>query len=74
MFARRLSARPLAIVAALAVLAAAPPASAQLLRPPTDPQGLQQPRKSPMTLTPSVTVSEEFNDNVFLETPRKSGT
>ena len=71
MFARRLSARPLAIVAALAVLAAAPPASAQLLRPPTDPQGLQQPRKSPMTLTPSVTVSEEFNDNVFLDNTKK---
>ena len=71
MFALRLSGRPLAIVAAVAVLAVASPTFAQLLRPPTDPQNLQQPRKSPMTLTPSVTVSEEFNDNVFLDNTRK---
>ena len=71
MFVLRLSARPLAIVAAAAVLAVAFPTFGQLLRPPTDPQNLQQPRKSPMTLTPSVTVSEEFNDNVFLDNTRK---
>jgi hypothetical protein len=70
-FALRLSARPLAIVAAAAVLTVAHPAFAQLLRPPTDPQGLQQLRKSPMTLTPSVTVSEEYNDNVFLDNTKK---
>jgi len=70
-FVLRLSARPLAIVAAVAVLAVAAPTFAQLLRPPTDPQNLQQPRKLPMTLTPSVTVSEEFNDNVFLDNTRK---
>jgi len=46
-------------------------AFAQLLRPPTDPQGLQQPRKAPMTLTPSITVNEEFNDNIFLDNTRK---
>jgi len=61
----------MAIVAAVAVLVLATPACAQLLRPPTDPQSLQQPRKAPMTLTPSVTVSEEFNDNVFLDNTRK---
>src|SRR2546425_609126 len=70
-FVLRLSSRPLAIVAAAAVLAVAFPTFGQLLRPPTDPQNLQQPRKSPMTLTPSVTVSEEFNDNVFLDNTRK---
>src|SRR5262249_5738505 len=67
----RLCARPLAIVAAVAVLTVAHPAFAQFLRPLTDPQGLQEPRKSPMTLTPSVTVSEEYNDNVFLDNTKK---
>src|SRR5207245_9209671 len=58
-FVLRLSARPLAIVAAVTVLAVASPTFAQLLRPPPDPQHLQQPRKSPMPLTPRVTVTQE---------------
>jgi hypothetical protein len=33
---------------------------------PTDPQQLQMPRRAPLTFLPSITVSEEFNDNVLL--------
>jgi outer membrane receptor protein involved in Fe transport len=31
----------------------------------------QQPRRAPFTLTPSLTVSEEYNDNVFLDNANK---
>jgi hypothetical protein len=33
---------------------------------PTDPQQLQMPLRAPLTLLPSITVSEEYNDNVLL--------
>lgn len=33
---------------------------------PTDPQQLQMPLRAPLTILPSVTVSEEFNDNILL--------
>jgi hypothetical protein len=33
---------------------------------PDDPQALQMPRRAPLTVLPSITVSEEFNDNVLL--------
>jgi hypothetical protein len=33
---------------------------------PTDPQQLQMPLRAPLTLLPSITVSEEFNDNILL--------
>src|SRR2546422_8979949 len=32
-----------------------------------DPQQLQLPLRAPMTLLPSITISEEFNDNVLLD-------
>jgi hypothetical protein len=59
-----------------AVLVAASTAWAQgtVLRPgidpfrrPTDPQALVEPRRAPITLTPTLTVGEEYNDNVFLD-------
>lgn len=33
---------------------------------PEDPQRLQMPRRAPLTLLPSITVSEEYNDNIQL--------
>ena len=33
---------------------------------PDDPQRLQMPRRAPLTLLPSITISEEYNDNVNL--------
>ena len=33
---------------------------------PTDPQKLQMPRRAPLTVLPTITVSEEFNDNILL--------
>jgi hypothetical protein len=59
-------------VCALALLAADAHAQAGR-RPlaPQDPQDLQQPRRAPMTLTPTLTVTEEFNDNIFLNNDRK---
>jgi hypothetical protein len=33
---------------------------------PDDPQRLQMPRRAPLTLLPSMTISEEYNDNVNL--------
>jgi hypothetical protein len=64
--------------ATLLVLLALSPASAQFpllpipgQAPPPDPQRLQQPRRVPFTLTPSLTISEEFNDNIFVDNDRK---
>src|SRR5262245_48909575 len=39
--------------------------------PPPDPQRLQEPRRVPFTLTPSITISEEFNDNIFSDNKQK---
>ena len=33
---------------------------------PTDPQKLQMPLRAPLTILPSITISEEFNDNILL--------
>ncbi|MGH7314542.1 MAG: hypothetical protein ACREJV_15310 [Candidatus Rokuibacteriota bacterium] len=61
---RRLWAGALVVTCALGV---AGPVSAQgRLRRPPDPQELQLPRRAPLTLTPSITVEEEYNDNVLL--------
>jgi hypothetical protein len=64
--------------ACLLTLVAVAPAAAQLpLIPipgqaqPPDPQRLEQPRRVPFTLTPSITITEEFNDNIFLDNDRK---
>src|SRR5262249_56479802 len=35
--------------------------------PTEDPQKLQLPRRAPITLLPSITVSEEYNDNINLD-------
>jgi hypothetical protein len=66
-----------ACVCLVAILAATPAAAQFPLVPipgqaPTlDPQQLQQPRRVPFTLTPSITVTEEFNDNIFIDNDRK---
>ena len=36
-----------------------------------DPQGLEGTRKAPLTIIPSLTISEEFNDNIFLDNNNK---
>jgi hypothetical protein len=47
-------------------LVAATPAGAQILRQAPDPQQLQPPRRAPLTITPSLTVEEEYDDNILL--------
>ena len=61
------------LAAGLGVWAALAPgwAAAQVIRRPFDAQRLAEPRRAPMTLTPFVTVVEEFNDNIFLDNDRK---
>ncbi|HEU4370465.1 MAG TPA: hypothetical protein VFV05_19765 [Methylomirabilota bacterium] len=39
--------------------------------PALDPQQLQEPRRVPFTLTPSITITEEFNDNIFIDNNRR---
>jgi len=61
----------------LVAVVAATPAAAQFplplpgQAPALDPQELQQPRRVPFTLTPSITITEEFNDNIFLDNDRR---
>lgn len=60
------------LVAGLGLRAGA--ASAQLPISPLSPVlqlEAQQPRRAPFTLTPNLTVSEEYNDNVFLDNTNK---
>jgi hypothetical protein len=67
------------IVCALAVLALAEPATAQfpLFQQPgqpgalLDPQELEQPRRAPLTITPSLTITGEYNDNIFIDNSNK---
>lgn len=40
-------------------------------RQPLDPQQLQLPRRAPLTLTPTLTIAEEFNDNILLNNDDK---
>lgn len=59
-----------------AILVAAPAAAQFPLplpgqMPVLDPQQLQQPRRVPFTLTPSITITEEFNDNIFIDNDRR---
>jgi hypothetical protein len=65
-------------VAWLMVVLAVTPAAAQFplipipgQAPAPDPQRLEPPRRVPFTLTPSITITEEFNDNIFLDNDRK---
>jgi hypothetical protein len=46
-------------------------AAAQFIRVPLRPPAPDLPKREPPTLTPSVTVTEEFNDNVFLDNRRR---
>jgi hypothetical protein len=61
----------------LLALITATPAAAQFplpipgQTPPPDPQDLQQPRRAPFTITPSLTITEEFNDNIFIDNDDK---
>jgi hypothetical protein len=66
--------RALAICATLVAclspgLAAAQPVpiAPQFGAPTQDPQKLQLPLRAPMTLLPSITISEEYNDNILLD-------
>lgn len=36
-----------------------------------DPQELQEPRRAPFTLTPSITITGEYNDNIFIDNDNK---
>ena len=65
-------------VVLLACLSAASSASAQPMPiapqfggPAPDPQKLQLPLRAPFTLVPTITISEEFNDNIFLDNHNK---
>jgi len=53
--------------AAVATAQTIPIAPYQQTSRPTDPQKLQMPLRAPLTILPSITVSEEFNDNVLLD-------
>ncbi|MGH7392463.1 MAG: hypothetical protein ACREM3_23850 [Candidatus Rokuibacteriota bacterium] len=63
---------PAGLVCALALgalaLAAAAPADAQgiPIRRLPEPTDIEQPRRAPLTVTPWVTIAEEYNDNIFL--------
>ena len=67
--------RHLACATVCLIVFAASPAAAQfpLLQQPgqpgafLDPQELEPTRRAPLTITPSFTLSEEYNDNVFLD-------
>jgi hypothetical protein len=63
-----------AAAACLLGLTLAAPAAAQfpLLQQPgqpriTDPQELEEPRRAPFTITPSIAITGEYNDNIFLD-------
>jgi len=68
-----------ALVCAMSVIALATPAAAQfpLFQQPgrpgafLDPQELQEPRKAPFTLVPSITITGEYNDNIFIDNDNK---
>jgi hypothetical protein len=49
------------------VLAFAPPAGAQVPGTGQVPPGTEAPRRAPLTLTPSIGVLEEYNDNIFFD-------
>jgi hypothetical protein len=36
-----------------------------------DPQELQQPRRAPFTITPSIAITGEYNDNIFIDNRNK---
>ncbi len=67
------------VVCVLSVVALTTPAAAQfpLFQQPglpgllLDPQELQQPRRAPFTLTPSITITGEYNDNIFIDNRNK---
>jgi len=67
--------RSVAIGCLLGIVALATPAAAQfpLFQQPgvpgtlLDPQELDQPRKAPFTITPSLAITGEYNDNIFID-------
>ncbi|MGH7324036.1 MAG: hypothetical protein ACREJ9_05235 [Candidatus Rokuibacteriota bacterium] len=61
----------LALACALGAAGSAAWAQPLPLRRPPDPQGLEGPRRAPLTLTPTLTVEWEFNDNVVLNNDDK---
>jgi hypothetical protein len=61
-------------IAALLLCLAAPNAWAQLPLPlgsPQLPPGVEPPRRGPITITPSITVTGEYNDNIFQSNANK---
>jgi hypothetical protein len=63
---RTLAAAAVVLAPAMAAAQIVPIAPYQTTARPTDPQQLQMPLRAPLTLLPSITVSEEYNDNVLL--------
>ena len=67
------------LVCVLSVVALTTPALAQfpLFQQPglsgtlLDPQELQQPRRAPFTIIPSITLTGEYNDNIFIDNKNK---
>lgn len=72
---QQVSHRPVVVVVVVltvvGMLMATTPAGAQLYRRPPDPQQLEGPRQAPITITPFLTVEEEFDDNVRLNNDNK---
>jgi hypothetical protein len=68
-----------AIACVLGLIALAEPAAAQfpLFQQPGQPgalldvQDLEQPRRAPLTITPSLAITGEYNDNIFLDNRRR---
>jgi hypothetical protein len=54
------------VIVACVIGLAAPAAWAQATQRPPDPKQLEGPRRVPLTLTPTLTLEEEYNDNILL--------
>jgi hypothetical protein len=61
----------LGLTALTALAVAVPAAHGQFIRRLPESLEGQQPRRAPMTLTPTLTLSEEFNDNIFVDNDQK---
>ena len=73
--ARLLRVTAVGVVALWPIAAAAqniPIAPYQSTTRPDDPQRLQMPRAAPLTILPSITISEEYNDNVNLSNANRT--
>jgi hypothetical protein len=62
----------IALTALAAVALSAPPVAAQFIRRIPEMQELEPARRAPVTFTPTLTIGEEFNDNVFLDNDNRT--